>query len=57
LKAVHHTLVSSAETKRAFNSDFDIGNLHRPTVITCFTPAVHQGQSEQALETMSDVPA
>jgi hypothetical protein len=32
LKAVHHNLVSSAETRRAFNSGFDAVNLHRPTV-------------------------
>jgi hypothetical protein len=30
LKAVHHILVSSAETWRAFNSGFDTVNLHRP---------------------------
>jgi hypothetical protein len=29
LKEVHHILVSSVETKRAFNAQ---GNLHRPTV-------------------------
>jgi hypothetical protein len=33
LKAVHHILVSSAETRRAFNSSFDTVNLHRPTVV------------------------
>jgi hypothetical protein len=32
LKAVHHILVSSAETKRAIDSDFDTINLHHPTV-------------------------
>jgi hypothetical protein len=31
LKAVHHILVSSAETRRAFNSGFDRVYLHRPT--------------------------
>jgi hypothetical protein len=31
LKAVHLLLVSSAETRRAFNSSFDTVNLHRPT--------------------------
>jgi hypothetical protein len=30
LKAVHHIVVSSAETRRTFNSGFDTGNLHRP---------------------------
>jgi hypothetical protein len=33
LKAVHHILISSAETRRAFNSGFDRVNLHRPTVV------------------------
>jgi hypothetical protein len=31
LKAVHQILVSSAETRRGFNSGFDTVNLHRPT--------------------------
>jgi hypothetical protein len=31
LKAVHHTLLSSAEIGRAFNADFDTVNLHHPT--------------------------
>jgi hypothetical protein len=35
LKAVHHILVSSAESRRAFNSDFDTGSLHRPTSHAC----------------------
>jgi len=30
LKAVHHILASSAETKGAFTVDFDNVNLHRP---------------------------
>jgi hypothetical protein len=42
LKAVHHILVSSAETKGAFHTGFDTVNLHRPTwasrasVVMCF---------------------
>ena len=32
LKAVHHILVSSADTIGAFNTDFDTVNLHRPTL-------------------------
>jgi hypothetical protein len=32
LKAVYDIRVSSAETIGAFNSGFDSGNLHRPTV-------------------------
>ena len=31
MKAVHHISVSSAETEGAFNTEFDIVNLHRPT--------------------------
>jgi hypothetical protein len=31
LKAHHHILLSSAETRRAFNSGFDSVNLHRST--------------------------
>jgi hypothetical protein len=31
LLAVHHILVSSAETIGAFNTGFDTANLHRPT--------------------------
>jgi hypothetical protein len=31
LKALHHILVSSAETRRAFNSGFDTDSQHRPT--------------------------
>jgi hypothetical protein len=34
LKAIHHILVSSAKTRRAFNYGFDTGNLRRPS----FTP-------------------
>jgi hypothetical protein len=30
-ESAFHKLVSSAESRRAFNSDFDTGNLHRPT--------------------------
>jgi hypothetical protein len=33
LKAVHHISVSSAATRRAFNSGFDAVNLHRPTTV------------------------
>jgi hypothetical protein len=35
LKAVYHSLVSSAEIRRAFNWGFDTVNLHRPTVGLC----------------------
>jgi hypothetical protein len=34
MKAVHHILVSSAETRRAFNTGFDTVNLHRPTTLS-----------------------
>ena len=36
---VHHILVSSAETRRAFNTGFDTVNLHRPTKMTAGAPA------------------
>jgi hypothetical protein len=32
LKALHHILVSSAETRRAFNSGLDTVNLRHPTI-------------------------
>jgi len=33
LIAAHHILVIRAETRRAFNSGFDTGKLHRPTMM------------------------
>ena len=39
MKAVYDILVSSAETIGAFNTDFDTGNLHRPTLEAAVTVA------------------
>ena len=36
MKAVYHVLVSSAETKGAFNTGFAPVNLHRPTELRDF---------------------
>jgi len=52
LKAANHIVVSSAETRRAFNSGFETGNMQRPTVAG--GGDVHTGTVQRRAEQILD---